>query len=486
MKKHFLLLIALFAASMFVMAEMTIYVYKKDGTKVPYSAATVDSVGFVDINHEYVDLGLSVMWATCNVGANSPEEYGDYFAWGEMQSKDVYDWDSYKWYNECTSKITKYGEVDNKTILDTSDDIAYVFRGENVRMPTKSECEELLENCVWKFESRNNINGYTVTSNINGKSIFLPLSGYYYNNKLNAVGQSGFFWSSSLYVNEELAYHLDCKYDDVIIDAYNRCIGFSIRPVLTNKKYIVSFDANGAEGIMEDIVVPFQETIILPKRTFTYSHAIFKGWNTKSDGTGESYSDEGEYFPISTDITLYAQWELDVVTGSENNYKYVDMGLSVKWATCNIGAYTRDENGSYYAYGEISTKKEYTSDNHVYSGGSNSLTKSNDAASVNWGGNWRMPTLAEIEELLDTSNCRWEWITRNGQNGYKVTSMINGNSIFLPAAGYKSSGSLWDGIEGHYSSSSYSCCLSFHSKSHYSSNFRGTGWSGYSIRPVLP
>ena len=89
--------------------------------------------------------------------------------------------------------------------------------------------------------------------NINGKSIFLPLSGYYYNNKLNAVGQSGFFWSSSLYVNEELAYHLDCKYDDVIIDAYNRCVGFSIRPVSTDKKYIVSFDANGGEGIMEDI-----------------------------------------------------------------------------------------------------------------------------------------------------------------------------------------------------------------------------------------
>ena len=178
MKKHFLLLIALFVASMFVMAEMTIYVYKKDGNKVPYVAAEVDSVGFTEITHEYVDLGLSVMWATCNIGANSPEELGNLYQWGELilcGSVENYKWSGTK-VNTYFKYVTNssYGIVDEKTELDYTDDVANVNWLGNWRMPSREEAQELIDNCIWSKEVLNGVNGYRVVSKINGNSIFMP------------------------------------------------------------------------------------------------------------------------------------------------------------------------------------------------------------------------------------------------------------------------------------------------------------------------
>ena len=116
-------------------------------------------------------------------------------------------------------------------------------------------------------------------------------------------------------------------------------------------------------------------------------------------------------------------------------HEYVDLGLSVKWATCNVGATKPEEYGYYFAWGETATKKSYTSDNYTYTSNSSTLPLTADAAHVNWGGNWRMPTRAEQDELRNTSNCTWTWTTQNGVNGYRVVSKLNGNSIFLPAAG---------------------------------------------------
>ena len=119
-----------------------------------------------------------------------------------------------------------------------------------------------------------------------------------------------------------------------------------------------------------------------------------------------------------------------------DGHEYVDLGLSVKWATCNIGANKPEEYGDYFAWGETSAKFSYKNDNsktYYRSMGDIKGDSSYDAATANWGGNWRMPTKAEMQELRD--RCNWEWITQNGVNGYKVTGP-NGNSIFLPAAGY--------------------------------------------------
>ena len=113
----------------------------------------------------------------------------------------------------------------------------------------------------------------------------------------------------------------------------------------------------------------------------------------------------------------------------------VDLGLSVKWASCNVGANFPEDYGDYFAWGEISPKDSYTSDNCSTYGVAMSDISGNpqyDAATANWGGAWRMPTRSEIGELIE--NCTWKWTTLNGVNGYKVTGP-NGNSIFLPAAG---------------------------------------------------
>ena len=158
--------------------------------------------------HDYVDLGLSVKWATCNVGASKPEEYGDYFAWGEVEPKDTYSWSTYKWCNGSYNTLTKYctnssyGTVDNKKQLDLSDDAARANWGGSWRMPTQAEQDELYANCTWTWTSQNGVNGYKVTSKKSGytnKSIFLPAAGYYDASSLKNAGSRGDYWSSSLY-----------------------------------------------------------------------------------------------------------------------------------------------------------------------------------------------------------------------------------------------------------------------------------------------
>ncbi len=143
------------------------------------------------------------------------------------------------------------------------------------------------------------------------------------------------------------------------------------------------------------------------------------------------------------------------ISGTINGHEYVDLGLSVKWATCNVGASKPEDYGNYYAWGETSTKSSYTESNSKTYGKRMNDIRGNsqyDAARANWGGTWRLPTKAELEEL--TNKCTWKWTTQNGVKGYKVTGP-NGNSIFLPAAGYRYGSSLCRAGEyGDYWSSS--------------------------------
>ncbi len=187
----------------------------------------------------------------------------------------------------------------------------------------------------------------------------------------------------------------------------------------------------------------------------------------------------------------------------------VDLGLSVKWATCNLGAFVPEEYGCYFAWGETQPKSTiYDWSTYKWCNGSyNTQTKyckqnscgtvdnktiletADDAASVNWGGAWRMPTNAEMTELEE--QCTWVWTIQNGVRGYKVTSKLNGNSIFLPAAGYRSISSLRNAGCGYYWSSSLSTS---YSDGACNVNFGDRGVSrydnrrshGFSIRPVCP
>lgn len=173
-----------------------------------------------------------------------------------------------------------------------------------------------------------------------------------------------------------------------------------------------------------------------------------------------------------------------------NDYAYVDLGLSVKWATCNVGASSPEEYGDYYAWGETTTKSDYSLSNSKTYGKSFNDIKGNsqyDAARANWGGDWRMPTKAEQEELLN--NCTWTWTTQNGVNGYKVTSKTNGNSIFLPATGGRGGSSLYNvGSDGIYWSSTpydYYDAYGLYFNSDYQGMYDRSRIYGLSVRPVV-
>ena len=189
--------------------------------------------------HEYVDLGLpsGIKWATCNVGASSPEDYGDYYAWGETKTKSNYTWKTYKWCNGSYKTITKYctdssyGRVDNKTVLEPEDDVAHVQWGGSWRIPTRAEQDELREKCTWVWTTLNGIEGYKVTGP-NGNSIFLPAAGYRNGTDVNDRGTHGYYWLSSLnsygcFIAFYL-YFTSSEYDWHSFDRYN---GQSVRPV---------------------------------------------------------------------------------------------------------------------------------------------------------------------------------------------------------------------------------------------------------------
>ena len=390
--------------------------------------------------HEAVNLGLSVKWATCNVGANSPEEFGDYFAWGETEPKETYSWESYKWCSGSEATLTKYnansyyGTVDNRITLESADDAATVKWGGLWRMPTYKEQAALRDSCYWEWTTNYNgkgVSGYivykakaaadrglkkhigssTTTSasySLSDAHIFLPAAGNRDGTYLNNVGTTVHFWSSSLYENnpnnawyvriDSVNYRTVFDYDN------HRYYGFSVRPVFSEKH--------------------------------------------------------------------------------EDKHEAVDLGLSVKWATCNVGAENPQDYGDYFAWGETEPKDDYDWPTYKWCNGSRytqtkyntnsdygtvdnrtTLEPADDAATVNWGGSWRTPTFNEQEELRD--KCYWEWTTNyNGKevSGYIVykakaeadkgvkkyssknvttsaTYSLSDNHIFLPAAGYRGN---WD------------------------------------------
>lgn len=187
--------------------------------------------------YPYVDLGLSVKWAAYNVGADSPEGYGDYFAWGETRPKSVYDWSTYKYCKGSSDSLTKYnntsscGTVDNKTVLEAVDDAATANWGYGWRMPTFKEWHELNYKCTWTWTTRNGVHGYKVTGT-NGNSIFIPAAGYRDDSSVNHAGSYGFYWSASLYESRPHgAWGMDFLSDAHSSNINGRDYGHSVRAV---------------------------------------------------------------------------------------------------------------------------------------------------------------------------------------------------------------------------------------------------------------
>ena len=323
------------------------------------------------------------------MGANSPEEYGNYYAWGEIRPKEEFTWATYLLCNGTNLTMTKYctkssygneGFTDNITQLEAKDDAATANWGSEWQMPSQEQCDELFNSSytqtTWK--TQNGVNGKLITSKSNGNSIFLPASG---NPDGSSVGSWGYYWSRSLNIERPFgAYKL--YFDQSTIGTNNslRGAGHPVRPVRVEKS----------------------------------KQSIF-----------------------------------------------VDLGLSsgTLWATMNVGANNPEEFGDFFAWGETKPKEDYSWNTYKYCNGSNNtrtkycsdssygyngftdnltvLQPEDDAATVNWGEDWQMPTRNQFRELFNNSNMTADMNAEiNGVLGYLITSTINGNSIFFPYVGY--------------------------------------------------
>ncbi|MBO4549441.1 MAG: hypothetical protein J5733_01810 [Bacteroidaceae bacterium] len=411
MRKILLSVLLLFLAGFVTMNAQPGMVVWKNGQPVGYRISDVDRVEFVDnvseyLEREYVDLGLpsGTLWATCNVGAENPEESGDYFAWGETETKASYYWDTYTWMNEgydSWSQINKYtfedGQTsacwysggafvgDGKKNLSMADDAAAKNWGSQWQMPTRAQFEELINTAYTtsEFTTQNGVNGLKVTGK-NGNSIFLPAAGNRLITDSYYVGNEGRYWSRSLSPSySDYASFLSFNSSGKLLDTGLRAQGCCIRPVRVKE------------------------------------------------------------------------------------HKYVELGLpsGTLWATCNIGADSPEEYGDYFAWGETEPKSEYSWNTYFYTeDGGKTIKKYNldgdpfllpedDAATANWGSDWQMPTSKQFYELR--YNTTTTWTTQNGVNGVRFTG-TNGNSIFLPAAGsYDSDGLNFEGMFGTCWTSEY-------------------------------
>ena len=486
-----------------------------------------------------VDLGLpsGLKWATCNIGASSPEEYGDYYAWGETSPKSNYNWSTYEWCNGSSISLTKYntsnsyGAVDNKTVLDPEDDAAHVNLGGKWRMPTEDEWTELRENCTWKWTTRDGVEGYRVTAT-NGKSIFLPAAGYRNATILNGTGSYGYYWSSSLESGDPYyARNVGFSSGNVYRSSFGmRYYGLSVRPVYGE---FISVESVSLNKTSLSLTVGDTQTLTA---TVTPSNATYKSvtWSSsntsvasvsssgvvtaKSAGTATitvTTNDGGKKATCSVTVILYT------VTTPEA----IDLGLpsGLKWASFNLGSSSPEEYGDYFAWGETepyysrqnpltwrdgktgyywasykwckgsrTTMTKYCSNSsYGYNGFTDNKTvldPEDDAAHVYLGSKWRMPTDADWTELR--TKCTWTWTTRNGKNGHLVTGS-NGNNIFLPAAGHRDGAILPNaGSSGYYWSSSLDTdfpdgawLVGFSSGNVYriDDEYR---YSGLSVRPV--
>ncbi len=477
----------------------------------------------------YVDLGLSVMWATCNVGANAPEEYGDYFAWGEIEgyntSKKSFNWSTYKWCNGSETTMTKYctsnsyGTVDNKKQLDLADDAARANWGGKWRMPTVAEWEELYNNTthVWTDDyNGTGVKGYVLTSTkegYEGASIFLPAAGFCNEFGLDYGGSGGYYWLSSLYEynsnNTSRRLYFNQGYFGQS-SSINRCYGQSVRPVCPPAEDVLKAEKQALEGQINGLN---SQVDGLKADTTTLNGQIKTLTGEKDALKADTASLKAEKKTLNDKVK-----QMQFAFAPEDYY--VDLGLSVMWATCNVGASAPQEYGDYFAWGETegynTSKKSFNWSTYKWCNVSSStMTKyctsnsdgtvdnktqldlADDAARANWGGKWRMPTQAEWEELYNNTTQVW---TNNyngtGVKGYVLTSTkegYEGASIFLPAADYR----IGDGLDYGGSYGSYWSSSLYENSSDggrylffYSGDFNP--WNinsrcyGQSVRPVCP
>lgn len=366
--------------------------------------------------HEYVDLGLSVWWATCNIGTTQASGYGDRFGWGETTKKLEYTPG-----NSLTYEKTGLGDIFGSLKYDA----AYAQWGDRWRLPTRDEMQELIDHCTWRWTNVRGIEGYLVISNINGKQIFLPAAGMGNGASVEGRGEDGYYWASTPF-GADRACSLCFYQGHKDLNWYQRFYGRSIRAVTTGEPVVAASKTAGAAG--------------------TGSRDLVSD-NPAWQALLEAHNDEKATLKVG-------DGDLDGVPQptKHHTHRSVDMGLSVRWATTNIGADFPLESGDYFAWGEVVTKKSYDASNGKTMGQRKigdwtvrdiSARPNYDAARAQWGDQWRLPTLAEIEELVN--RCEWIYMEADdGRSFYVVNGPQKDSQIILPLVGQK------HGIEDRY------------------------------------
>ncbi len=389
MKKIFTLFCVIASAFDFLASAQEVFIIEKNsGEKLELNVKDINQMYFKDADEntgnlapegvEIVDLGLSVAWASCNVGATKPEEIGTYVQWGDTTTKDWYSWSYYTF--GTAQNLTKYTVNDGITVLQTEDDLASKQWGTDWRTPTYEEIIELVENCDIEYNAtENGVLGVRFTSKVSGytdKSIFIPAAGYKQDNLVVSPNDT-YIWSSTVaqgfyqFAMSLFACNTETYQNQYFVTGNYRYIGMNIRPVTKVPEYTEDSDV-------------------------------------------------------------------------------VDLGLSVDWATTNIGANAPEEVGVYVAWGEKDAKDDYSWNSYTLGSSSVSQSKyskadklevleeADDIVASTKGENWRMPTSEEISELL--ANCDNELVQVNGVNCIQFTSRVEGfegAKIVFPLGGYR-------------------------------------------------
>ena len=312
----------------------TITVTTSDGGKTATCTVTVAApANGTDNGYEWVDLGLSsgLKWATRNVGATAPEEFGDYFAWGETAPKDNYSWGTYAWREN--GRFTKYSlDGDNSTILELEDDAARANWGGSWRVPTDDEWTELRTDCIWTWTTQNGVEGMAVTGP-NGKSIFLPAAGGRYDTNLEEAGSYGYYWSSSLCTDySSSAWYVGLFTDDIYGEYGTRNYGLTVRPVSDEGVKVsvsgVSLDRDAID--MEDGSKATLTASVTPSNA-TQPAVIWSSSNTSVatvDYSGVVTAvDAGSAIITATTYDGGLNATCSVTVSYSTSYEWVDLGL---------------------------------------------------------------------------------------------------------------------------------------------------------------
>jgi len=444
-----------------------------------------NQLSFTITNDEpaYVDLGLpsGLLWATCNVGADNPEDYGDYFAWGETQPKDTYNWSTYQYSNGSDNTLTKYctdaiygynGFTDNLITLLPEDDAATANWGSDWRMPTKEEWQELYNNTTVTWTTQNGVNGRLFTAS-NGNSLFLPAAGDRFNSSLGYAGSDGCYWSSSLHTDGP--YHAwyfgfqSGSYYDVWNNG-GRLYGQSVRAVRVGSQNTAptgaidgkfTINANGDQVYFSQGNLQYIGSAATPYWKFADNQ-----WDVLGGATGQNSSSQNvdrDLFGWGTSgwnngNTYYQPWSTADYHESDYGQLYGPPGqysLTGPYANTDWGIYNPISNGgnqtnqwrtlTWSEWGYVFSIRSTTS------GIRYAKAKVNDVNGVillpdDWS--------SDTYNLSNTNNNRASY-SSNEITVSQWSALEQAGAVFLPAAGRRNGTSVYDvGSYGSYWSAS--------------------------------